>query len=191
MAKASTHGKKFSLTGGMHLTSDDILISSELALRQKDKARLTAKKSRWQRQSAVEVKAKLVLDARANGDDTCWKVAELDALLAWYKVPNTNKLDKAKKIEKWKNICEKNLRPPLYEAWTDEDENALMEASREDLNIGDTALGRLEKKRKQEFIQSARSLTEEEWSDLTAARSMENATRTGSHISDNFEAEEC
>ena len=44
LAKASTHGQKFSVTGRAHLTLDDILIGSELALHEKEKTRLTAEK---------------------------------------------------------------------------------------------------------------------------------------------------
>ena len=62
LAKAITHGKKFSVTGGLHLTSDDIFISAEMSLREKEKIRLTTEKNRRQRMMTIEAKAKLVLD---------------------------------------------------------------------------------------------------------------------------------
>ena len=62
--------------------------------------------------------------------------------------------------------------PPLFEQWTDADENELKEASRTDLDIGDTALGRLEKKRKKELVQAATKMTDAEWNELLAARSL-------------------
>ena len=36
LAKSNTHGKLFSATGGLHLTSDDIFISAEMATRDKE-----------------------------------------------------------------------------------------------------------------------------------------------------------
>ena len=62
--------------------------------------------------------------------------------------------------------------PPLFEQWTEADDSKLKEASRTDLEIGDTALGRLEKQRKKELVQAATKMTGEEWNELLAARSL-------------------
>ena len=48
----------------------------------------------------------------------------------------------------------------------------MKEASRTDLDIGDTALGQLEKKRKKELVQAAKRMTDAEWNELLAARSL-------------------
>jgi hypothetical protein len=110
----------------------------------------------------------LVLETK--GDDiTKYSVPDLDALLAWYQVPKKNMLRKDKE-QKWENI--RTQPPPLFEQWTDADENELKEASRTDLNIGDTALGRLEKKRKKELVQAATKMTDDEWNELLAARTL-------------------
>ena len=53
---ATTHGKKFSATGGFHLTSDDIFISAEMSVRGKENARLVKEKSRCEAQAAAEAK---------------------------------------------------------------------------------------------------------------------------------------
>ena len=60
----------------------------------------------------------------------------------------------------------------MFEWWTDGDENELKEACRTDLEIGDTALGRLEKKRKRDLVQTATKMTEDEWNEVIAARSL-------------------
>ena len=66
----------------------------------------------------------------------------------------------------------------------DSDEIALLEASKTDIGIGDTAVGQLEMKRKKEFKQVARKLTDEEWTEMEAIRNLErhdasNATSPG------------
>ena len=60
----------------------------------------------------------------------------------------------------------------IHQYVADSDESELTETSRLDLEIGDTALGRLEKKRKKEFAQAATNMTDAEWNELLAARSL-------------------
>ena len=74
------------------------------------------------------------------------------------------------KERKWDSI--RQQQPPMFEQWTDDDENELKEACRPDLEIGDTALGRLEKKRKRDLVQTATKMTEDEWHEVIAARSL-------------------
>ena len=100
LAKATTHGKKLCVTGGLHLTSDDIFISAEMSLREKEKIRLTTEKNRHQRMMTIEAKAKLVLDTKGYNSST-WLVMDLDAVLAWYGIRKLNTMSKANKIQKW------------------------------------------------------------------------------------------
>jgi len=119
--------------------------------------------------AVVEAKGKLVLETK--GDNiTKYSVPDLDALLTWYQVPKKNTMLRKDKEQKWETIYHQPL--PLFEQWTDADDNELKEASRTDLEIGDTALGRLEKKRKKELVQAATRMTGEEWNELIAARSL-------------------
>ena len=46
LMEATTHGKKFTLTGGLHLTSDNIFVSAEMSKRAKEKERLIKERSR-------------------------------------------------------------------------------------------------------------------------------------------------
>ena len=71
-------------------------------------------------------------------------------------------MSKQEKMTKWNNICAGNVKPLEYNKWSDSDEIALLEASKTDIGIGDTAVGRLEMKRKKEFKQLARKMTDEE-----------------------------
>ena len=91
MSRSSTHGKKFSATGGTHLTLDDVLIGAEYSFCEKDKECLTKEKARCMKLGLVEAKGKLVLETK--GDDiTKYSVPDLDALLAWYQVPKKQML---------------------------------------------------------------------------------------------------
>ena len=74
------------------------------------------------------------------------------------------------KQQKWESV--RGQQPPVYERWTDDDKNALKEASRTDLDIGDMALGRLKKRKKKELVRTVKDMTEEEWSEVVAAWSL-------------------
>ena len=62
-----------------------------------------------------------------------------------------------------------------------------MEACRTDIEIGDTAVGRLEKKRKADFARTATKFTEEEWAEMTLARSVEMPS-TSTEIQDSTDS---
>ena len=75
------------------------------------------------------------------------------------------------------------MHPPTIERWTDDVENALQQASRLDLDVADTVLGRLAEQRKKEFRLAARKFTEEEWAEILAARFPESNNKAT--VSDN------
>ncbi len=58
LAKAITHGNLFNAMGGMHLTSDDIFVSAEMLMREKEMKikRLTTEKNFRLKQMKVEEK---------------------------------------------------------------------------------------------------------------------------------------
>ena len=78
-------------------------------------------------------------------------------------------MSKSDKVEKWREIHQNGSQPPEYDKWTDEKEQALLNASRTDLVIGDTALGRLKQKWKRDFTETARKFAQEEWDEMAAA----------------------
>ena len=59
---------------------------------------------------------------------------------------------KVEKLKKWASIQENNGQPKEFERWTDGDEVTLIETSREYIELEDTALGRLQKKKKADFV---------------------------------------
>jgi hypothetical protein len=170
LKNATTHGKKFTVLGGQPLTTDDMFIGTEYRMREKEKQRLTVTKTKHLRMMALEVKAVEILAKRDAAPGNEWTATDLKTLLSLHKVTNLDKMNKEDKIRRWEDICRRGLHPPTIERWTDDNENALQQASRLDLDVGDTALGRLAEQRKKEFRLAARKFTEEEWAEILAAR---------------------
>ena len=54
----------------------------------------------------------------------------------------------------------------MYAKWTDDDERELLEASKTEITLNDTALGRVQQRKKMEFMQAVPTLTLEEWAEL-------------------------
>ena len=92
------------------------------------KEREDEKKKRHQ-QTATEVKALAILDAKAScfeeNDYKGVSVPELTALLAWYNI-SKEKMKKSKVVAKWKEIRLNNVPPPTFEKWGDSDEEELI-----------------------------------------------------------------
>ena len=170
LKKANTHGKLFSALGGFHLTGDDIFISAEMKTRENEKKRLTIEKNKRVRQMKVEEKAKMVLDTKGN-DCTSWTKADFDAVLAWYNPPKRTQLtNNEEKARVWNGILTSNKVPPVYDRWTDDDERALLEASKDEITVGDTALGRMQRRKQNEVRGSIMNMTDAEWEEVIAAR---------------------
>ena len=170
ITKATTSGKLFSATNGGHLTSDNVFIGTEKGTREKDMKRLTIEKKRLQRLLKVEEKAKLVLSTKGVDGGVRWTVTDFDTILAWYNVPNRNKLaNREEKQKAWDKI-KGNMQPTPCKRWTDADECELLEASKEKISLGDTALGRMQRRKINDCKQAAKMMTEEEWNKTVAAR---------------------
>jgi len=182
LMKSNTHGKLFTATGGGHLTADDIFIASEMSTREKEKKRLASEKTRRLRKMAAEEKGKLVLSTKGvegNG----WSVSDVDAVLAWYDFPHRNKLtNKDAKMSAWAKIRQEGKEPPIFEMWTDDDERKLLEASKTEITLEDTALGRVQQKRKSNFMTAIQTMTKEEWAEVKSQREI---VESALNLSDN------
>jgi len=126
------------------------------------------KKRLWM--MALEEKAIQILAEREATPHSDWMMTDLNTLLSLQKVTNLDKMIKEDKIRRWEDICRRGKLPPTIERWTDDDKNALQQASRLDLDVGDMALERLAEQRKKEFRLTARKFTEEELAEIIAAR---------------------
>ena len=129
---------------------------------------------------ALEKKPVEIMAKREAAPASEWTATDLKTLLSLHRVTNLDKMIKEDKIRRWEDICRRGLHPPTIERWTDDDENALQQASRLDLEVGDTALGRLAEQRKKEFRLTARKFTEEEWAEILADRLSESNEATES-----------
>ena len=87
---------------------------------------------------------------------------ELDILLKWDQVPASGVPNKPLKVAKWQDILEKNIEPPGFEEWTDEDEARLENLKTKPIAVGDTALGRHQELKKRELLASVASMSKEE-----------------------------
>jgi hypothetical protein len=177
LMKAATAGKRFTVMGGNHLTSDDIFIAAEMSMREKEKHRLEVSKKKFERAAAIEEKGKAVIETKGT-DCNGWLVHELDAVLAWHGVQKTSSMGKQQKIEEWRGIQSKNGKPATIERWTDKLEQQLITARKKDIAIGDTAVGRFEQKRMEEFKRSTPKFTDEQWAIMNAERER-HATNQG------------
>jgi hypothetical protein len=92
----------------------------------------------------VEEKAKMVLDVKGN-DCMSWTRTDFDAVLAWYNPPKHTQLTtNEEKVWVWNDILTKNKDPTVHERWTNDDERELLEASKDEIAVGDTTLGRVQ-----------------------------------------------
>ena len=148
LAKASTHGAKFTATGGFHLTSNDMFKSMEIAVREKEIKEAEKEKERRLKMVEWMVKGKAAL-ARVDGDFRKLKANELVALLRWYSVPAAEVGKKEDNFLMWMEMCGDD--EPADVSWLDSDERKLEELRTKETEMVDTALGRLQERKKREL----------------------------------------
>ena len=160
---------KIYCNGWNHPTSDDIFIAAEMSFREKEKQCLLVSKKKCVRLATIKEKGKLVIETKGT-DCNGWLVHELEAVLAWYGVQKMSSMGKQQKIEKWREIQSKNGQPPTVERWTDELEEQPIAASKTDIAISDTAVGRYEQRKMEDFKQATPKLTDEQWAVMLVER---------------------
>jgi hypothetical protein len=72
------------------------------------------------------------------------------------------------------------VEPPMYAKWTNDDERELLEASKMEITLNDTALGRVQQQKKSEFMQAIQTLTWEEWADVMLKREIAESSLNSS-----------
>jgi hypothetical protein len=173
LAKANTHGKKFYATGGSHVCSDDFFKAEAVRCRDDRIKELEDEKKKQQQQTATEVKALAILDAKAScfeeNDYKGVSVPELTALLAWYNIPK-EKMKKSEMVAKWKEIRLNHVPPPTFQKWGDSDEEELIRLKTTEVDITETALGRYAALMKRQAFASVLDFTDEEWTNLKKLR---------------------
>ena len=116
----------------------------------KDKEIKEAEKEKERRLKMVEwmVKGKAAL-ARVDGDFRKLKANELVALLRWYSVPAAEVGKKEDNFLVWMEMCGDD--EPADVSWLDSDERKLEELRTKETEMVDTALGRLQERKKREL----------------------------------------
>jgi len=124
LANACGHGGRFHVTGGMHVTSDDLFISMEMNIRNEERVKVKKDRKKRLQLQATEEKALALLEQ--GKPVNLLSVADLDMLLAWHQAPKTKSAKKADKLQQWMAIRADGNPPPAYERWADEDEQRLV-----------------------------------------------------------------
>jgi hypothetical protein len=166
LAKATTHGTKWMVTGGSHLMTEDFFKSVEVPRRENEIKAMETNKSERIKGEQLRQDAEAILvarsDALTNKQYNVMNTTELETLLKWHNVPKATKEKKALMVARWATIWEGGVKPPFFEVWTDGDEAKLEELKAMDLDMSQTAVGRLKELKKREAFISVREMNEEE-----------------------------
>jgi hypothetical protein len=112
LANARGHGGRFHVTGGMHVTSDDVFISMEMSIRNEERGKVEKDRKIRQQLQATEEKALTLLEQGKPVNSL--SVADLDVLLAWHQAPKMKGAKKADKLQQWMAIRANGDPPPAY-----------------------------------------------------------------------------
>ena len=164
--------------GGSHVCSDDFFKAEAVRCRDDRIKELEDEKKKQQQQTATEVKALAILDAKAScfeeNDYKGVSVPELTALLAWYNILK-EKMKKSEMVAKWKEMRLNHVPPPTFQKWGDSDEEELIRLKTTEVDITETALGCYAALMKRQVFASVLDFTDEEWTNLKKLRDASTA----------------
>jgi hypothetical protein len=110
-----------------------------------------------------------IVDAKGS-DPANLTAADLAVLLSWHQHKKVAGMNKAAKIRAWKDIVDNNWQPPVFSRWTEDDERKLAEACETTIDIGHTALGRMEEMKKKELVLTTVTMSNDEFKVLRQER---------------------
>jgi hypothetical protein len=90
---------------------------------------------------------------------------DLDTLLQWYDIPK-EKMKKADKVVKWRELRASNTPPPVLVWWTAEVEAELERIADKEIDMSNTYLGRYAAMQKKNAVAAVLDFTDEEWESL-------------------------
>jgi hypothetical protein len=190
LANARGHGGRFHVTGGMHVTSDDVFISMEMSVRNEERGKVEKDRKIRQQLQATEKKALALLEQ--GKPVNLLSVADLDVLLAWHQAPKTKGAKKADKLQQWMAIRADGDPPPAYERWTDEEEQRIVALNAINIDISDTQYGREVAMKKRELEAAADHFNREERDELRKkwdAMDVEDAEEAMTSLQEELRAE--
>ena len=152
IATSNGHGERYFVTGGDHLTSDDGFKAAELANRLKQVEAMEKDKAYRQACEEKERAAVEILEHEPPFSVEQLKGNQLKILLDWYGIANK---DRGKSVGDkrviYLNLKVKKAAPIQYAKWTEEDEERLTALKEDEIELGDTALGRMKDTAKKLF----------------------------------------
>jgi hypothetical protein len=159
LAEVHSHGGRFHVTGGMHVTANDFYISHEIGKNRAACAALEKEKELRQQLQLTEEKANAILAQGKSVDSLT--VTELDTLLAWHRAAKIKGVKWVDKVKQWRQIMSSGKRPPDYDWWTAEDEERLTALQGAKVDIGDTQYGGELALRERELMAAADRMSRE------------------------------
>jgi len=168
LANARGHGGQFHVTGGMHVTSDNLFISMEMNVRNEERGKVEKDRKIRQQLQATEEKALALLEQ--GKPVNLLSVADLDVLLAWHQAPKMKGVKKVGKLQQWMAIRADGKPPPAYDRWKDEDEQRLVALHTTNIDISDTQYGHEVALKKRELEAAADHFNREERDELGKKR---------------------
>ena len=158
LSAVNTAGGFFRVTGGSHLTADEVFIGGAKKVQGEELKLLKKRLKESQFFTEQEAVAKLILQKEC-GDDAL-KVSELESLVKWKlnvkTLPKDLKL-KGDKLAKWIEI-KGNPDPISTVEWTPEDQFKLEKFESGDITIEETELGRKRQQKEGEVVNFIQSL---------------------------------
>ena len=164
LAATHTHGKKFFVTGGEHMTSNDMLIVAELN-QQKAEATGREKDKKSQVEYHTRGEATLPIVDRLENElenNVGWlKSKELEVLLRWKGVPVLTMGNVVNRCILYQQFAEGGVEEVgiVPAPWTEIDEVNLIALRDGPIAICDTAYGRFEEQKKRDVEQAYQKMT--------------------------------
>ena len=92
-------------------------------------------------------------------------------------------------MQAWRDIQAKGKVPPTCERWSDDDERELLAASKTEIAVIDTALGRAQARKEKELERAALTMADDKWEQMVAARreSHDSLLETTPNAGDDYE----
>ncbi len=154
IAAANTHGAKFFVTGGKHVTSNDMFKAAEINRRKAEAAEREKEKKRRvefhaRREAALPIVDRLELELKNDVGRLTSK--ELEVLLRWKGVAASKMGNVANRRLLYQQLADGDLEAVSIPApWTEIDEAELIALRDAPIEMYDTAYGRFEEQKKRD-----------------------------------------
>jgi hypothetical protein len=164
IAAANTHGAKFFVTGGEHVTSNDMFKAAEINRRKAEAAEREKEKKRRvefhaRRETALPIVDRLELELENDVGRLTSK--ELEVLLRWKGVAASKMGNVANRRLLYQQFAEGDIveEVSIPAPWTDIDEAELVALRDAPIEMYDTAYGRFEEQKKRDVERSYQKMS--------------------------------